>query len=328
MNSKLLVYVVLFFLLSVPIQGYANLKVTAARCHDNGVFSINVQNRYDDSLVLNDVNMTLFHPKLGHFKPKGAWDKDFIYLDTTHSQLAEFISTPGNTNISGFYDGFITYSGCKHPPCTEVFRLTTCPDFNYACELSKLEITNCFHRGQQFWVQFRGLNTGQYEKLNPHTDLTYYVESTERTQKKIKRFEGMDLLPKGKDTFLLKIPTKGSEQIYSFGVGIDKCVYQNNLLKEPVWCRVAQQESVKQDIGLYNESEMKQIEQQRQASQTPANFTEVPKTNYTEVPKIDYQTIPVEKDEERSLLWLFILIGIAWFAAILIIVYFLVREYF
>lgn len=210
-------------MMSGLVHAYANLEITNAHCLEDGQFTLIAQNRNDEPLDLTTTQVMLFHPKLGLFPTQGSWDKKSIVQGTTRSQTATYLSTTGNANHSGNYDGAAYYEGCKNELCRDTFRLSQCPEFTYSCDLVSLSMERCFVHGNEVWLRFSGLNKGQYEPIDPNTAFSVSLESNARTVFKTAVIKGMQLSRQGEDIYTLKIPMEKNEKVFEVSLSMRQC---------------------------------------------------------------------------------------------------------
>jgi len=242
MRLKLFMYIALFLILiSTADAADGNvLRIPGAYCYDDGRIEILGQNRNVDPIYLGNTVVTGEHQELGKFTINGSWDKSEISSISAISEKATFTSSPGHLNLSGKYLINVEYEGCRHPPCVQGYTVYQCPGFLYSCEMSDLQITKAFQRGESVWINFQGVNKNQYDKQNLEEVLLISKFGNGPTFDKKIIDATMQLKYRGDDAYTLIIPLDAGEEIYKVMIAVKECVekdkmnYAEYVIKDPV----------------------------------------------------------------------------------------------
>jgi len=229
MKLKLVLYMLVFLLILSAVEAGTNLKITGARCHEEGRLTITTTTKNTEPTDLTNTTIKVFHNQAGWSTIEGLWNKDEIKLTSTMDKTATYTSTFGALTLKGMYDVYVYYEDCTYPPCDDQYTMFNCPGFTYSCNLAELEITKAFQRGEELWIQFNGININQYEKLNVEKAIRISVDSNSRTMDN-KPFAGnMELKPQGEDAYTLIIPLGVGEKVYNAALAIAQCKEENSV---------------------------------------------------------------------------------------------------
>lgn len=317
MKVKPIFYIVVLLLILSSVEAGSNLKITGARCHEQGIFTVTATTRNVESTDLTNTTVKIFNKETGWKTAEGSWNKDEIKRTSTMDKTAVYTSKFGMLTIPGKYTVHVYYENCTYPPCEDQYTMTECPGFSYSCELAELEIRKAFQRGDELWVHFSGININQYEKLDIRESIRISIDSNSRTMNN-KPFAGnMMLKYEEEDAYRIIIPLKEGETIYNVGLSIAECKEKG---KSGNPSTISYE--IKKPVDFTTEMIDKE-EEEDQEEEAEDNITEVIEDNNAEDAEESTETIvkPVRTRMKHTGMpvWTIVLIIIAWTVAFIVI---------